>query len=74
MTRPAHRLEHRAHDQTSTSRSPIIWIVTRIRAGSLTGAMSPKPTVAKTVTVKYSASVCVSGSENDPGRAASSST
>ena len=33
-------------------RPMIIWIVVTIRATSLTGTMSPNPTVAKTVTVK----------------------
>ena len=36
-----------------TANSPtIIWIIVTIRASPLTGTMSPKPTVAKTVTVK----------------------
>jgi len=43
-------------------RSPIICPVTTSRAASALGVISPKPTVANVVTVKYSASVCVSGS------------
>ena len=35
--------------------------MTRMRAASLAAVMSPKPTVAKMVTVKYSESVRVSG-------------
>ena len=52
----------------STTRSATIWIVTSTRAVAETGVMSPKPTVANTVTVKYSASVRVSAWPNDPGR------
>jgi hypothetical protein len=52
----------------STTRSATIWIVTRTRAAAETGVMSPKPTVANTVTVKYSASVRVSPGPNEPGR------
>ena len=44
-----------------TSRSSIICVVTTSRVAWLTAVMSPNPTVAKTVTVKYSASVRVSG-------------
>ena len=36
--------------------------MSKIRAGSDLGAMSPKPTVEKTVTVKYRASVLVNDS------------
>jgi hypothetical protein len=36
-------------------------MVTSTRAASVRAVMSPNPTVVKTVTVKYSASVCVSG-------------
>src|SRR4051794_26989569 len=41
--------------------------MTATRAGSAVGVMSPKPTVEKTVTVKYSALTLVSGCENAPG-------
>ena len=44
----------------STIRSRIIWAVTRMRAASLAAEMSPKPTVEKMVTVRYSESVRVS--------------
>ena len=44
-----------------TARSPSIWTISTIRAASDFGEMSPKPTVEKTVTVKYKASVRVSG-------------
>ena len=44
-----------------TARSNIIWMLTRIRASSDLAVMSPNPTVEKTVMVKYSASVLVSG-------------
>ncbi len=44
-----------------TARSPIIWTMSTTLATSDLGAMSPKPTVEKTVTVKYKASVRVSG-------------
>ena len=46
----------------STIRLRIIWIVTSIRAGWLAALMSPKPTVEKIVTVRYSASTRVRGS------------
>ena len=36
----------------STTRSAAIWKVTSTRAAGETGVMSPKPTVANTVTVK----------------------
>ncbi|AEK42459.1 hypothetical protein RAM_19865 [Amycolatopsis mediterranei S699] len=36
----------------STTRSAIIWRVTSTRAAVAAGAMSPKPTVVNTVTVK----------------------
>jgi hypothetical protein len=39
-----------------------IWPVTRTRATSVVAVMSPNPTVANTVTVKYKASVRVKGS------------
>jgi hypothetical protein len=42
-------------------RSAIICEVTTSRAASVLAVMSPKPTVENTVTVQYSASVCVSG-------------
>ncbi|MGD0934335.1 MAG: hypothetical protein ABR922_07145 [Streptosporangiaceae bacterium] len=45
-----------------TTRSAIICPVTTSRAVSVLGVISPNPTVEKTVTVKYSASVRVSGS------------
>ena len=41
----------------STTRSSSIWTETSSRACEVRGVMSPKPTVAKTVTVKYSESV-----------------
>ena len=44
-------------------RSPSICTVVTTRAVSLTGVMSPKPTVAKTVMTKYRASVRVMASE-----------
>ena len=52
----------------STTRSATIWIVTSTRAAAETGAMSPKPTVVNTVTVKYSASVRVRPEPKEPGR------
>jgi hypothetical protein len=52
----------------STTRSAIIWIVTSTRAAAETGVMSPKPTVANTVTVKYRASVRVIAGPKEPGR------
>jgi hypothetical protein len=42
-------------------KSRTICPVTTSRAASLLAVMSPNPTVANTVTVKYNASVCVSG-------------
>ena len=45
-----------------TIRLAIICPVTSSRAGSVSAAMSPKPTVANTVMVKYNASVRVNGS------------
>ena len=45
-----------------TTGSSSIWILTRMRARSLSGVMSPKPTVEKTVTTKYNAPVWSSGS------------
>ena len=42
-------------------RSAIICPVTTSRAASVLAVISPNPTVANTVTVKYSASVRVSG-------------
>ena len=51
----------------TVSRPATIWMVTRTRASCVTGVMSPKPTVAKTVTVKYSPSVRSSGSLNASG-------
>ncbi len=50
----------------STTRSAIICRVTSTRAPVAIGAMSPKPTVVKTVTVKYSASVRVKAVPNAP--------
>ena len=50
----------------STTRSATICRVTSTRAPVETGAMSPKPTVVKTVTVKYTASVRVSAVPNEP--------
>ena len=44
-----------------TARSPNIWTMSTTRAASDLGLMSPKPTVEKTVIVKYKASVRVSG-------------
>jgi hypothetical protein len=44
-----------------TARSPSIWTMSTMRAASDLGVMSPKPTVEKTVTVKYRAPVRVSG-------------
>ena len=41
--------------------------MTRTRAWSVTGTMSPKPTDEKTVTVKYRESVRFSVSEKDAG-------
>lgn len=52
----------------STTRSAAICTVTSTRAAAETGTMSPNPTVANTVTVKYSASVRVNGEPNAPGR------
>ena len=40
-----------------TAMSASIWTVTTRRAGSVLAVMSPKPTVEKTVTVKYRAVV-----------------
>ena len=45
-----------------TTRSVIICPVTTSRAASVLAVISPNPTVVNTVTVKYSASVRVSGS------------
>ena len=44
-----------------TARSNIIWMLTRILATSVFAVMSPNPTVEKTVMVKYSESVLLSG-------------
>jgi hypothetical protein len=44
------------------TRSTIICPVTTSRAASVLAVISPNPTVENTVTVKYSASVRVSGS------------
>jgi hypothetical protein len=51
----------------SITTSVIIWPVTKRRASSVLGVMSPNPTVEKTVTVKYSESLRVSGSLKLPG-------
>jgi hypothetical protein len=45
--------DENAIPRPSTIRSRIIWNVTRTRAASLDAEMSPKPTVAKIVTVRY---------------------
>ena len=45
-----------------TTMPATIWPVTRARAASLVATMSPNPTVANTVTVKYSSSVRYIGS------------
>ena len=47
---------------TKTRLTTICTVVT-MRAASLVGTMSPKPTVANTVTTKYSASIRVNGWE-----------
>jgi len=52
MVPPVDGHEERPDDQADEQRSPIICTVTSTRAVSDTGAMSPKPTVAKTVTTK----------------------
>ena len=44
------------------ARSASIWTMSTTRAASDLAVMSPKPTVENTVTVKYNASVRVSGS------------
>ncbi|SEC48752.1 hypothetical protein SAMN04489727_3933 [Amycolatopsis tolypomycina] len=49
-----------------TTRSAIICRVTSTRAPVAIGVMSPKPTVVKTVTVKYRASVRLSVVPNAP--------
>lgn len=51
--RTLHRAQHDLRHHPDGDHAPmIIWIVVRIHAGSVRGAMSPKPTVEKTVTVK----------------------
>ncbi len=52
----------------STTRSVTICRVTSTRAAAETGVMSPKPTVVKTVTAKYSASVLVRLVLKEPAR------
>ena len=51
----------------STTRSSSICTVTRSRIGFDDATMSPKPTVAKQVTAKYSAPVLSRTSVNDAG-------
>ena len=54
------RSEKHADPETEDSQVEDLCTVTMRRAGLSVAVMSPKPTVAKTVTVKYSASVQVS--------------
>ena len=57
-----------------TTRSVIIFPVTTSRAASVLAVISPNPTVVNTVTVKYSASVRVSGSLKLPAEIVSITT
>jgi hypothetical protein len=50
-----HGLQQYSQAGTQDARSPSIWTMSTMRAASDLGVMSPKPTVEKTVTVKYKA-------------------
>src|SRR5690242_16260590 len=65
VPRAASRIRRMTNAITSTSHT--IWTVVVRRAASVRGAMSPKPTVEKTVTVKYSAETRSSGCVNARG-------